>query len=37
MSGTNLRFINILILILFGVLALTGLYGFVLALPLLFI
>jgi Sulfite oxidase and related enzymes len=33
MSGTNLRFINILILILFGVLALTGLYGFVWPFP----
>ena len=33
MSGTNLRFINILILILFCVLGLTGLYGFVWPFP----
>ena len=33
MSGTTLRFINILILILFGVLGLTGLYGLVWPFP----
>jgi Oxidoreductase molybdopterin binding domain len=33
MSGTNLRFINVLILILFCVLGLTGLYGLVWPLP----
>jgi len=33
MNGTNLRFINVLILILFCVLGLTGLYGLVWPLP----